>query len=504
MDGLTKSQQKAWQLLQSGANVFLTGGAGVGKSFLLNKFIAAHAGKCLVTAPSGIAAQKVGGVTVHSAFSVKLKILDDTDFDAANYLLTDDERKELNDKDKMNILLTADVLIIDEISMLRSDVFSFVMKIIKTIGAGRKKEPPVIKEKNIWRSLYSENISGYAFKTLEWQNLQFQVAILTEVVRQKNPDFSNALNKIRLGDTSGLEYINEHAAKKIQAGPVICGRNKDVAAENQKRFAQLKGKIVKFDIEYAGEREEKSNLCCEEHLELKVGAKVLFLMNDIKEHNYKNGSYGIVQGFSKNAEGDDIVNVEIDGQIIDVERATWDVQRYKVVTQKDEKTKKEIKKVMLEKVGEYKQFPLRLGWSLTAHKAQGQDYDTLNIKPDFWAAGQLYVALSRARSVEHLYLYKKLTSDMLVTSSEVVDFYKKLTANTDSDVLNVVTSKSKSKNWGGARRGAGRKKKPDSERRKARSLCATDREWLNFKKIMVDYRKQVNAGKTSFSITINL
>lgn len=516
MNELAQSQQQAYKLMQSGANVFLTGGAGVGKSFLLRKYINEFHGNCLVTAPSGIAAQRVNGVTVHSAFNVPRKIVDDGDFVEEAWLLTDDERKELKATNKMNVLLNSDVLIIDEISMLRADVFSYVMKIIKTIQEGGEKDgekvkkhkiqiilcgdffqlPPVIagssndknSEKYIFEKiLYKGNKSGYAFKTEEWQNMNIKTVILTDIVRQKDPKFANALNQIRRCDVEGLTYVNKHAAKQEQKGPILCGTNKEVAKENEKRFSNLSGPLFKSDIIYDGVREDRKNLCCDEHLELKIGAKVLFLVNDINKENnepqrYKNGSYGIVKDFDINESGDDTIKVDVDGILIDVKRATWDVNRYEVVS--EEKNGKEIKRVKLIKVGSYSQFPLRLGWALTIHKAQGQDYDTLNINPSrIWAPGQLYVALSRAKSIDQLYLSTKLTANMLVTSQSVIDFYKQFDLNPEESNI-------KKCGWGGARKGAGRKKKKESERHKTRSISVTDDEYIAVKQFLDEYRME--------------
>ena len=144
-DGLTPSQVKAMELLESGQNVFVTGGAGVGKTYLLHRFIEKHDGRVVVCAPSGIAAKRAGGTTIHRAFGLskaKIKILDETDFDEKHWLADDKERAYMaehpNRARYLQALLAADIVIIDEISMCRSDLFHYIMRGIQTMAAGRK------------------------------------------------------------------------------------------------------------------------------------------------------------------------------------------------------------------------------------------------------------------------------------------------------------------------------------------------------------------------------
>lgn len=456
-NGLTPSQSRALALMESGANVLLTGGAGVGKTFLLHKFITGRRKSTIVCAMSGIAAKRAGGATIHRTFKLPVKILEESKFKPDNFLLDDEERQELfNSNDKhtawLRALLTADTLVVDEISMCRSDVFAYMMRVVRVMAQGRKADDaagvtevrphkiqvilcgdffqlaPIIggTEKDAWKAIYPHNAEGWAFKDPEWDKMNFHVAELTEVVRQENPEDAAALNAIRRGDAAGLEYINSHCASSEQDGPFLAAKKTEAATANEKKYKSLRGKERIFDMIQSGEV-NKGDIVCDETLRLKLHARVLFLTND-KDGSYQNGSYGEVVGFGKLPDGSEVVKVEVGGTEVAVERYTWTIEKYDVETEtgKDGKTHKSLK---LQKVGEYSQFPLRLGYSLTIHKAQGQDYERCNIlRPSsIWASGQLYVALSRAEDISKLYLGETLTAKMLHTSAAVKEFYSNLT-----------------------------------------------------------------------------
>lgn len=413
-DGLTPSQAAAMKLLASGGNVFVTGGAGVGKTYLLHRFIKEHEGRVVVCAPSGIAAKRAGGTTIHRAFGLskdKIKILDETDFDENHWLADAEEReymaKHPSHRRYLQALLAADIVVIDEISMCRSDLFSYIMRGIRTMAKGRSavpergiteviphhlqvvlcgdfyQLPPVVtsKDHDAWVSLYPENPEGWAFRTDEWQRMGFDTTELTEVVRQKDNHFADALNQIRHGDADGLKYINEHCAITSQSGPYICATNQEARESNQASYEKLRGKEHTFTMETNGEVTE-ADIVCEPTLHLKRRTKLLILVND-KEGAYQNGTYGELVGFEKTMDGKDIaaLRVNVNGAYVTIPRFTWEVARYEVVTTTYKG--RLVKKVQLKTVGTFTQFPVRLGWALTAHKSQGQDYESCNIaKPD--------------------------------------------------------------------------------------------------------------------------
>ena len=456
-DGLTPSQVKAMELLESGQNVFVTGGAGVGKTYLLHRFIEKHDGRVVVCAPSGIAAKRAGGTTIHRAFGLskeKIKILDETDFDEKHWLADEEDReymrKHPSHRRYLQALLTADIVVIDEISMCRSDLFSYIMRGIQTMAKGRKavealgitevqphklqvvlvgdfyQLPPVLtaKDHDAWVSLYPDNREGWSFLTPEWRTMGFITTELTEVVRQKDKQFADALNQIRHGDVAGIKYINAHCASAPQSGPFICATNEEAREANHDAYEKLSGSEYNFTMETTGEVTD-ADITCEKELQLKRRTKLLILVND-EEGRYQNGTYGELVGFEKGIDTDDIeaLRVDVGTCHVSIPRYTWDVVRYEVVNTTH--NGHQVKKVQLKTVGSFCQFPVRLGWALTAHKSQGQDYDHCNIKHPhtFWLDGQLYVALSRAKSVRNLYLGKRLTKQMVKTSRVVTKFFK--------------------------------------------------------------------------------
>lgn len=318
-ENLTSDQKKAYEILCGEGNVLLTGGAGTGKTFLLQKFIADHQDVTLVTAPSGIAAKKAGGITLHRAFRIPIRLLTEDDFSPAKWLKTEDHAKASKNEALLN-LQTAQILIIDEISMVRSDVFSWVMKVLKTLARGGKdgkytvpphkirvilcgdfyQLSPVIDRKNkeTWQEFYPDNPKGWCFHTKEWKDMNFTVCELKETVRQKNPEFVEALNRIREGDAGGLLYMNSHRAKTFQDGPSICPTNMLAGEKNEEKYNLIQAQEHTFTCRTEGEVDE-NELVCEKVLHLKVGTRVLFLVNDQGRESdgklrnaYQNGSYG--------------------------------------------------------------------------------------------------------------------------------------------------------------------------------------------------------------------
>jgi len=453
---LTDSQKWALDQLEQDGNFFLTGGAGTGKTFLLQKYIHDHDGKVMITAPTGIAAIKAGGVTLHRAFRIPIQILTDSDNMESKWIISN-KRAEQSGRTDIIALRTADTLVIDEVSMARSDLFSYVMFAVNCIRKGGIDEktdevvpghplkvilcgdffqlPPVIGrgDREIWRQLYPENPGGWPFLTEAWKKEKFKVLELKETVRQSDSDFAKALNKIRVGNMEGLTYLNKFRSKERQVGPTICATNAKAAQINGLYFNRIHVYKHIFHVIRNGDTEETA-LPCEAVLSLKVGAKVIFLVNDTSGKNeYQNGSFGTVVGFkstSKETSEYDYVNIKVDntGKTVELKRCRWPVIRYQV-TQTEYKKDGEIHtKSKLEKkeIGYFSQIPLRLGWAITAHKSQGQTYNCCNVVDPqrFWAEGQLYVALSRAESIENLYITQPLNPRMLHTSAEVKQFYR--------------------------------------------------------------------------------
>ncbi|MBE6423024.1 ATP-dependent DNA helicase [Succinivibrio dextrinosolvens] len=424
-ENLTEEQKTALNILESGENVFLTGGAGTGKSYLINVFRKLNANKnILVTAPTGVAAQNVEGATLHRTFKIP------------SVMLAPREPQK-NTKAIMRLLSEVDILIIDEISMCRADIFTYVIRFIahenkRREGLTRNPKapiqlivvgdffqlPPVItnKEREAWNELWGES-EGFAFTSGAWKYMHIRTIELTEVIRQKNADFAHALNKIRVNDRNGIDYLNAHRRDTVDPDAIyLCCTNKAADEINYQKLMEIEGEEKDFEMTFEGDKAsiKKSDYVCEEILTLKIGARVMILVNDPLE-NYSNGSCGVVKAFT--TEG---VLVKLDtGKTVEIKPYKWSINEYALCKDGSGRTT-----VSAEEIASYKQLPLKLGYAITIHKSQGQTYDAVNVDVrDIFANGQLYVALSRCRSIENTYFNAPITVNKLRVSPTVLQQY---------------------------------------------------------------------------------
>lgn len=415
MPTLTPEQTQAFEAMADGQNVFLTGYAGTGKSYLIKAFIAYAQNEkknVMVTAPTGIAALNIGGSTIHRAFKVPL-----------------DPIGPHNRISKITAAVKdADIIIIDEISMVRFDVFSYIAKVVEKAYSLTKRPkqlivvgdffqlPPVLTDyqRDVLEKLWNQNIQeGFAFKAPEWQKMNFKNIVLTDVIRQSEPAFIKSLNDIRSGCTHSLTLLNKLCATKpLDDAIYICSTNGEAAAINNTNLEKLGSEEHYFAAEIFGKVSANDKIVDDE-IYLKVGARVMTLTNN-SEGYYKNGTMGYVTDFS-----DDGVVVQIDNGIkILILPYTWDIIEYDV---KDGKLVKHI-------IGSYTQIPLKLAYAITIHKSQGQTFEKVNLNPYCFCAGQLYVALSRACSCKGLYIKNRFINPRwLMTSNKVIDFYNSIT-----------------------------------------------------------------------------
>lgn len=419
---LKKKQAEALELLKNGHNVFLSGEAGTGKSYVIDQFkeyLDKEGKKYAVMAPTGVAALNVGGSTIHRTFGLGIKI---------------------GSSASMKNIESADVLIIDEISMCRVDVFKSIAKAIlnfrktpknvdeeKEAKRVRNKQivvvgdflqlPPIMtsddEETLLKLGIIQAGSYGYAFECEEWDMFKFKTIFLNEVVRQDDEKFINSLNSIRKGDPSGIEFIEKNSNKKQDENSLcIYPYKKQVTERNTKMLKQIKEKGRTYFGRTQGEC-NKSDLATEMELTLKVGCRVMSVIN--KSENVVNGSMGTVIKMY-----DESVKVEFDnGSIEEFEKHKWSILGY------EEVMKNGVKERVQVEVGSFTQIPLKLCYAMTIHKAQGQTYDSVNVNPKSFSPGQLYVALSRAKTIDKLHLTGEIKEEYLITSQAVLDFYNK-------------------------------------------------------------------------------
>jgi ATP-dependent DNA helicase PIF1 len=427
--GLTEGQQRAFDLVKSGANLYLSGLGGTGKSYVLERMIkwAEGSGKnVIVCAPTGIAALNVGGSTIHRA----LEIGPNTSLE----LHPDPHIR------KDSPLVSCDIMIVDEISMCRMDLFDYLSLTLKKAALiraadGRNKAqlivvgdfcqlPPVVpaEEKRILDRKYGFDVGGgYPFMGFEWNSWNFEKVELVEAIRQRDADFVAALNACRVGDLKGVRWIQDHAAKEPDKDAIVlCGKNAQADRENTSRLRAINAPEVTYTSLVTG-TVTSGDMPTAERLTLKPGARVMAVCNNSPE-TYMNGTLGTVLHC-----GSDYVDVCFDKLgTTRVQSNRWDITVPDIV---NGRTKTKV-------IGTFTQIPLKLAWAITIHKSQGQTFAAVDIYPDCWECGQLYTALSRVTNINGLYLEHGISDDFLRASKDVMAFlegrYQQPVANIQS------------------------------------------------------------------------
>ncbi|WP_314955351.1 AAA family ATPase [Hoylesella loescheii] len=424
--------QKALQIIQfTRRSLFLTGKAGTGKSTFMRHIAATIKKKHIILAPTGIAAINAGGSTLHSFFKLPFHPLLPTDkrYSARNIR---DTLKYNGEKTKL--LREVELIIIDEISMVRADIIDFIDKVLRIYNRNMR-EPfggkqlllvgdiyqlePVIKEdeRQLLCPFYP---SCFFFDAHVFREMQLIAVELKKVYRQRDAQFISLLDHIRTSQVSDTDLRLLNARVNAEIGTeegrlsiTLSGRRDTVDYINEKQLNTLPDQPTIFYGHIEGEFPE-SSLPTPIELEVKTGAQVLFIKND-KERRWVNGTLGTIIGFGDEEDGIIYVRTE-DGRDFDVEREIWSNVRY-TFNEKEQKIEEE-------EIGSYQQFPLRLAWAITVHKSQGLTFN--NVKIDFtggvFAGGQTYVALSRCTSLQGISLQEPIHRENIFVRTEVTNF----------------------------------------------------------------------------------
>ncbi len=410
---LSSEQQALFHLMeQTRQHLFVTGRAGTGKSVLLQHLRQYTRKRSVVVAPTGIAALNVRGQTIHSLFRLPPSFI---------------KPGSLKENTRVSSLLRRiETLIIDEISMVRSDLMDAIdtrlrqahendlpFGGVQVIMFGDLYQlPPVVEEGLIQ---YFEAIHGgyYFFHANVWKTARFAIYELTQIFRQKDPVFKVLLNAVREGTLTSeqIEQLNERSVFATPAEGVItlATTNALVTDINQQRLNALPGNVHQYHARINGSM-KKSAFPTEEILQLKVGAQVVLLRND-KDRRWVNGTIGYVHALK-----DEGVSVRVNGIVYTLAQETWEEICYTY----DPTTKK----VEAQVVSSFTQYPIRLAWSLTIHKSQGQTYDSvaLDLTTGTFVPGQLYVALSRCTSFGSLYLTEPIKQEHVMVEPKITAF----------------------------------------------------------------------------------
>lgn len=414
----------AWEFVEkTGKSVFLTGKAGTGKTTFLKRVVEESKKRVVVVAPTGIAAINAGGVTIHSFFQLPLH-----PFIPGMKI----ESKFAFSKEKRSIIKTIDILIIDEISMVRSDLLDAIDSVLRRfrnrhkpfggvqllmIGDLQQLSPVVTDEDVQFLSQYYP--SPYFFGSHALARTDYVTIELKEVYRQQDAVFISMLNAVRGGRPS-IEVIRALNSRYCPGfvpppdeGYIRLTTHNHIADEyNSRQLSLIDDQAHSFEAEVSGNFPE-SSYPVDFRLELKAGAQVMFVKNDpSSDKRYYNGKIGIVTDFYE-----EYIMVQCPGEDekIAVEPLEWENSRY-VINEQTQEMESEV-------IGIFRQYPLRLAWAITIHKSQGLTFDKAIIDAaSAFASGQVYVALSRCRTLEGMVLATPLHQDAVITDLRVEDY----------------------------------------------------------------------------------
>jgi PIF1-like helicase/Helix-turn-helix domain/HRDC domain len=421
-------------VLHTNRNIFLTGKAGTGKTTFLHQIKQMNAKRLAVVAPTGVAAINAGGVTIHSLFQLPFGpiIPGSTQKDARRF-----------SREKINLLRTLDLLVIDEISMVRADVLDGIDDVLRRYRSSTQpfggvqllligdmqQLPPVIREDD-WATLRPYYDTGYFFGSRALSQTPYVSIELTHIYRQSDKQFIDLLNGVREKTITrdqftelNQRYIPDFSPGDEEGYITLSTHNNTAQQINSQKLQSLKAKLHTFTSSTEGEFPEHM-YPTDARLELKVGAQVMFIKNDTsRDKLYYNGKIGRITAIS-----DDIIHIKSasDGQMIYATPVDWENIRYTIDT--------DTKEIKSDVIGRFTQYPLRLAWAITIHKSQGLTFEKAIIDASAaFAHGQVYVALSRCKTLGGLVLRTPIPSSSIKTEQTLEDFHEQVQQQTPNE-----------------------------------------------------------------------
>lgn len=417
--------------------IFLTGKAGTGKTTLLKKIKENSSKKMVVVAPTGVAAMNAKGTTINSFFQLPPGSFFPGDISLENLqagiLSIQSMVSDLSySREKLNLFNELELLVIDEVSMVRCDLLDVIDSILRTVRKNHMpfggvqllligdlyQLPPVTKRED-WTFLSKAYPSPYFFDALVVRRNPLLQVELTTVFRQTEPEFINILNDIRNNQISetGLNSLNERFNPEFSAvddlNPIIItSHNAEANAINKAKLDELSGIEYTFEGEVSGEFRDLG-LQVEQILKLKEGAQVMFIKNDSgDDRKFYNGKIGKVKSIK---DGQIYISFPLEEDLL-LEKTSWQSFEYKADPEQA---------IVQQQVGEFSQYPIKLAWAVTIHKSQGLTFDNAIIDAGkSFVAGQVYVALSRVRTLNGLVLKSKISTESLRSNAEVINYMK--------------------------------------------------------------------------------